>query len=71
MLDRVVATVRIVALTVAVIGITAWCATDLRQGLTVLLMVVTVPPLTLLVKTVVEGMLVLIDDRLHRGGPAF
>ena len=67
MLDRVVATVRIVALTVALVGITAWCAADLRQGLTVLLMVVTVPPLTLLVKTVVEGTLVLIDDRLHRG----
>ena len=67
MLDRVVATVRIVALMVTLVGITAWCAADLRQGLTVLLMVVTVPPLTLLVKTVVEGTLVLIDDRLHRG----
>jgi hypothetical protein len=67
MLDRVVAIVRIVALSVALVGITAWCAADLRQGLTVLLMVVTVPPLTLLVKTVVEGALVFIDDRLHAG----
>jgi hypothetical protein len=65
MLDRVVGTVRIVALTTAVVGITAWCAMDLKQGLTVLLMVVTVPPLTLLVKTVVEGALVFIDERLH------
>jgi hypothetical protein len=67
MLDRVIGTVRIVALTTLVVGVAAWCATDLKQGLTVLLMVVIVPPLTLLVKTVVEGALVLIDDRLHAG----
>jgi Na+/proline symporter len=54
-----------VVLATMVVGIAAWCAVDLRQGMTVLLMVVTVPPLTLLVKTGVEGALVFIDDRLH------
>lgn len=67
MLDRIVGVVRIVALAVMIVGITAWCAVDLERGLTVLLMVITVPPLTLLVKTLVEGALVLIDDRLHEG----
>lgn len=66
MLDRLIGTVRLVGLAVMIVGITAWCAADLEQGLTVLLMVVTVPPLTLLVKTLVEAALVLIDDRLHR-----
>ncbi len=65
MLDRVLQTVRMVVLATMVVGIAAWCAVDLRQGMTVLLMVVTVPPLTLLVKTGVEGALVFIDDRLH------
>ena len=65
MLNRVVQTVRILVLATMVVGVAAWCAVDLRQGIAVLLMVVTVPPLTLLVKTVVEGALVFIDDRLH------
>ena len=67
MLDRVVQLVRLVVLATMLVGVAAWCAVDLRQGLTILLMIVTVPPLTLLVKMVVEGALVLIDDRLDPG----
>ncbi len=65
MLDRVVQLVRLVVLATMLVGVAAWCAVDLRQGMTILLMIVTVPPLTLLVKTAVEGALVFIDDRLH------
>ena len=65
MLEQVVRTVRILVLATMVVVVAAWCAVDLRKGMTVLLMMVTVPPLTLLVKTVVEGALVFIDDRLH------
>jgi hypothetical protein len=67
MLEQVIHTVRLVVLAATVVGVAAWCAIDPRQGVTVLLMVVTVPPLTLVVKTVVEGALVFIDDRLHAG----
>jgi hypothetical protein len=56
--------IRLLVLLTGLTGMGYWCAQDLREGLTVLLMLVTVPPLTLLVKTVVEGALVFIDDRI-------
>lgn len=56
--------IRLLVVLLGLAGIAYWCAQDLREGLTVLLMLVTVPPLTLLVKTAVEGALVFIDDRI-------
>jgi hypothetical protein len=64
MSEQVLDRIRLVLVLTGLVGVAYWCVQDLREGLTVLLMVVTVPPLTLLVKTAVEGALVFIDDRI-------
>ena len=64
MYQRFIRRIRFLVLLTGLMGIAYWCVQDLREGLTVLLMLVTVPPLTLLVKTLVEGVLVFIDDRI-------
>ena len=66
MSEQAIGRIRVSVVLMGLVGIGFWCAQDLREGLTVLLMLVTVPPLTLLVKTVVEGALVFIDDRIGR-----
>ena len=64
MSQQLIDRIRLIVVFTGLTGIAYWCAQDLREGLTVLLMLVTVPPLTLLVKTAVEGALVFIDDRI-------
>lgn len=64
MSEQAIDRLRVLAVLTGLVAIGAWCVRDLQEGLTVLLMLVTVPPLTLPVKTAVEGTLVFIDDRL-------